>query len=80
MAAKMGKALGIELGFYDVPFDVFRGLGFPGAEDLGNMFQYQQILGDAFYKARDPRESRELNPALLNFDAWLAANKGKIAV
>lgn len=80
MASKMGKALGIELSFYDVPFDVFRGLGFPGAEDLGNMFQYQQILGDAFYKARDPKASRELNPGLLNFDAWLAANKDKIAV
>ena len=79
MASKMGKALGIDLAFFDVPFDVFRGLGFPGAEDLGNMFQYQQILGEKFYAARNPAASRELNPGLLNFDAWLAANKDKIA-
>lgn len=79
MAAKMGAALGRDIAFYDVPFDVYRGFGFPGAEDLGNMFQYQQILGDAFYRARDPKVSRELNPGLLNFDAWLAANKDKIA-
>ena len=79
MAAKMGKALGIDIAFFDVPFDVFRGLGFPGAEDLGNMFQYQQILGEAFYEARNPLVARELNPGLLNFDAWLAANRDKIA-
>ncbi len=80
MAAKMGAALGIPIAFADVPFDVFRGLGFPGAEDLGNMFQYQQILGEEFYKARSPIVARELNPGLLNFDAWLAANQGHIAV
>jgi uncharacterized protein YbjT (DUF2867 family) len=80
MAAKMGSALGIDLSFYDVPFDAFRALGFPGAEDLGNMFQYQQILGDRFYAARNPVESRALNPDLLDFDAWLAKNKTKIAI
>jgi uncharacterized protein YbjT (DUF2867 family) len=80
MAAKMGAMLGQTITFVDVPFDVFRGLGFPGAEDLGNMFQYQAILGDAFLRARDPKVARALNPALLTFDAWLAANKGKIAI
>lgn len=80
MAAKMGYALGRDISFADVPFDVYRGLGFPGAEDLGNMFQYQQILGEEFYNARSPVVARELNPGLLNFDAWLAANKDKIAV
>jgi uncharacterized protein YbjT (DUF2867 family) len=80
MAAKMGKALGHPVTFQDVPFDVYRGLGFPGAEDLGNMFQYQAILGDEFLRSRDTRLSRELNPALLDFDAWLAANAARIPV
>jgi hypothetical protein len=44
------------------------------------MFQYQQILGEEFYAARSPIVARELNPRLMNFDAWLAANKDKIAV
>jgi hypothetical protein len=42
------------------------------------MFQYQQLLGEDFLRARDPALSRELNPELLGFDAWLAANAGKI--
>ncbi len=80
MAAKMQKAIGRDIAFVDVPFDVYRGLGFPGAEDLGNMFQFQAILGDAFMKSRSPALARELNPALLSFDAWLAANKDAIKV
>ncbi len=80
MAAKMGKAMGRKVAFTDVPFDVFRGLGFPGAEDLGNMFQYQAILGDEFLRNRDPVRSRSLNPELLSFDAWLAANAARIPI
>ena len=80
MAAKMGRAIGRHINFFDVPFDTFRGLGFPGAEDTGNMFQVQAIMGDAFLNARSPKVSRELNPDLLDFDAWLAKHAGAISV
>ncbi len=80
MAAKMGRALGRTINFFDMPFDMYRSLGFPGAEDLGNMFQFHQILGEEFQRNRDPIRARELNPALQDFDAWLAANKGKIVI
>ena len=80
MAAKMGRALGRKVNFFDVPFDVYRGLGFPGAEDLGNMFQFQAILGDEFLRNRDPQMTRSLNSALLDFDAWLSANAPKIPI
>ena len=80
MAAKMGRALGRNVSFSDVPFDVYRGLGFPGAEDLGNMFQFQAILGDEFLRSRDPERSRSLNPDLLTFDAWLAANVARMPI
>ena len=80
MAEKMGKALGKSINFYDMPFDAYRSLGFPGAEDLGNMFQFQQILGEEFLRYRDPVVSRALNPALQNFDAWLSVNASKIAI
>ena len=80
MAAGMARALGQKVEFSDVPFDVYRGLGFPGAEDLGNMFQYQAILGDEFLKDRDVALSRALNPAVLDFDAWLAANAARIPI
>jgi uncharacterized protein YbjT (DUF2867 family) len=80
MAAKMTRALGRKVNFQDVPFDVYRSLGFPGAEDLGNMFQFQAILGDEFLRSRDAAVSRSLNPDLLNFDAWLTANAGRIPI
>ena len=58
----------------------YRGLGFPGADDLGNMFQFQAILGDEFLRSRDVALSRALNPELQSFDAWLAANIGRIPI
>jgi len=80
MAAKMGRALGKTVKFFDMPFDMYRGLGFPGAEDLGNMFQFQAILGEEFQRYRDAGHTRELNPSLQDFDAWLASNGSKIAI
>ncbi|MCA0375585.1 MAG: NmrA/HSCARG family protein [Gemmatimonadetes bacterium] len=80
VAAKMGKALGRTVHFYDVPFDTYRAFGFPGAEDLGNMFQFQVILGDEFQRYRDPVRSRQLYPALQDFDAWLAAHASQMAI
>ena len=80
MAARMGRAIGRSIRFEDVPFDVYRGLGFPGADDLGNMFQYQAILGDEFLRSRSPELARSLNPELLSFDAWLDRNAGRIPI
>lgn len=80
MAARMGRVLGRKVIFQDVPFDAYRALGFPGADDVGNMFQYHAILGDEFLKARDPGVARELNPVLQDFETWLAANARKIPI
>jgi hypothetical protein len=80
MAAKLGRAIGRTVHFFDVPFDTYRGLGFPGAEDLGNMFQYQQLQGETFQAARDAAKSRRLYPALQDFDGWLAANASAIPI
>ena len=80
MAAAMGRAMGTPVAFVDVPFGVYRGLGFPGAEDLGNMFEFQALLGEEFLRARDPKRSRALHPGLQDFDAWLAANAARIPI
>lgn len=80
MAAKMSRALARSVTFHDVPFDDYRALGFPGAEDLGNMFQFQAILGDEFLRARDVELSRSLNPRLQSFDAWLGANAARMPI
>ena len=77
MAAGFARALGRKVTFQDVPFDVYRALGFPAADDLGNMFQYQALYNESFCAERDPRLSRALDPQLQTFDAWLEANKGR---
>ena len=61
-----------------MPPEVYRGFGFPGAEDLGNMFQFKRDFEDDFCGARSLDFSRSLNPALQTFDAWLAANAARI--
>src|SRR5712691_10961717 len=42
MAAALTTALGQEVRYNDVPAEVYRAFGFPGAEDLGNMFQFKR--------------------------------------
>jgi uncharacterized protein YbjT (DUF2867 family) len=80
MAQSLSSALGEEITYNDVPPDVFRGFGFPGAEDLGNMFQFKQEFQDVFCGARDPEFARSLNPSLQSFDSWLSQNKEQIPI
>ena len=78
MAAAFSKALGQEVRYDAVTPEVYRSFGFPGAEDLGNMFQFKRDFEEYFCGARDLRFSRSLNPALQTFETWLAANRGSI--
>lgn len=78
MAATMTKAFGKPVKYNAVPFDVYRKFGFPGADDLGNMFQFKHDFNDAFCGARDLTLSRSLNPGLQTFEQWLARNKARI--
>ncbi|HVU23733.1 MAG TPA: NmrA/HSCARG family protein [Opitutus sp.] len=80
MAASLAKALGQPVDYYAMPFDDYRKLGFPGADDLGNMFQYYHDFNDKFAGDRDLAFSRSLNPQLQSFDQWLAANAARIPI
>lgn len=80
MAASLTQALGQEVRYADMSPDVYRSLGFPGAEDLGNMFQFKRDFNEVFCGARKLDLPRALNPSLRTFDAWLAQNKGGIPV
>ncbi len=80
MAQKFSRALGKPVRYSAVPFDVFRGLGFPGAQDMGNMFQFYVEFADMLGKSRDVAASRELNPELQSFDQWLELNKDKLSL
>jgi len=78
MAAAMTKALGQTVKHNAVTPEVYRGFGFPGADDLGNMFQFNQDFSEAFCGARNLAVARSLNPSLQTFETWLAQNKQRI--
>ena len=78
MAEKFAGALGKPVRYNDVPADVYRSFGFPGADDMGNMFQFKRDFNDEYLAARDLDETRRLNPELQSFDSWLAKHKDEI--
>jgi uncharacterized protein YbjT (DUF2867 family) len=78
MATAFTRAFGEPVVYEAVPPEVYRKLGFPGAEDLGNMFQFYRDFERDFCAARSVARSRELDPQLQSFDQWLAANAKRI--
>jgi len=78
MAAALTRALGREVRYNKVPPEVYRSFDFPGADDMGNMFQFKHDFQEVFCGARDPAFARSLNPELQTFEQWLAVNKSRI--
>lgn len=74
MADALTRTLGEKVIYNDVPPDVYRGFGFPGADDMGNMFQFYRDFNEVVCKTRDVRISKELNPSIKTFESWLAEN------
>jgi uncharacterized protein YbjT (DUF2867 family) len=80
MSQKLEKGLGISpVQFFDVDPNTFRGYGFPGADEYGNMFQTYKDFAKEVNAARSVETTRQLNPSLQTFDQWLAKNKDKVA-
>ncbi len=80
MAAALGKALGQTVRHHAVSPEVYRSFGFPGADDLGNMFQFKRDFQEAFCGPRDPAVARSLNPDLQTFEQWLAQHTPRIPI
>jgi uncharacterized protein YbjT (DUF2867 family) len=80
MATRFSQALGQEVRYNEVTPELYRSFGFPGADDMGNMFQFYRDFEKEFCGARDVNATRALNPALQTFDQWLAKNAGRIPI
>jgi uncharacterized protein YbjT (DUF2867 family) len=78
MASGLSRALGQEVRYNEVSPETFRNFGFPGADDLGNMFQFFRDFDRDCCAARKLDAGRVLNPEMQTFDAWLAKNKNRI--
>ena len=71
MAEGMSKALNQPVFYNEVTPDQYRAFGFPGADDLGNMFQFYRDFDTVCNSTRDLKTSKELNPELQSFGEWL---------
>ena len=80
IAEKFGKALGKEVSYHAVSPQAYRDFGFPGADDLGNMFQFKADFEDYYCGARSLDFPRGINPQLQTLDQWLAKNKSNISI
>lgn len=80
MADQLGKALGEPVNYNKVPAAVYRSFGFPGADDLGNMFQFYDEFETELNKTRDVARSKQFNPELMGFEKWLEKYAKKIPV
>lgn len=72
-AAIMSKVLGAHIQYNYIKRDVFASFGFPGAEELANMFEVQRLY--ILNRREDLLESHQLNPNLESFESWVAKHK-----
>src|SRR5437867_13030353 len=81
MGEKLSRGLGIGPVKYNaVDADVYRGFGFQGADEMGNMFQVYRDFEKEVVGARNSEVARQLNPQLQTFDQWRAKNKVSVPV
>lgn len=74
MAAELARVLGEPVQHVAMPFADYAALGFPGADDLANMFHYKHDFNAAFCAARPVDQARALHPGLMSFRQWLERN------
>lgn len=80
MAAAMGRAIGEPVRFAPMTPSAYAALGFPGADDLANMFEYKRLFEASYCGARPVEATRFLHPGLQDFEAWLARSAGQMPV
>jgi uncharacterized protein YbjT (DUF2867 family) len=79
MGEMISKGMGVgPIRYNAVDADVYRSFGFPGADEMGNMFQVYRDFEKEVTGARSADATRQLDPELQNFDQFIAKNKSKI--
>jgi len=80
MASALARALGEPVQHVAMPPADYARLGFPGAADLANMFQFKRDFNAEFCAARNVADTRALYPGLSSFDDWLRANAARLPI
>jgi uncharacterized protein YbjT (DUF2867 family) len=72
-AAIMSRVLGVTVRYRPVLRDVYAALGFPGAEELANMFEVQRL--HIPHRRGDLMNCYYMNPRMQSFESWLVKHK-----
>lgn len=76
MGRTLSKVLGVGPIRYDaIEPDAYRALGFPSADEMGNMFQMYRDFESAVLGRRSIEAARALNPELQTFEQWASARR-----
>lgn len=78
MAQALAHALGEPVRHNAMAPADYAKLGFPGADDLANMFQYERDFNTSFCALRSVEATRAVHPGLLDFAGWLAQHRDKL--
>jgi uncharacterized protein YbjT (DUF2867 family) len=76
-AETMSEVFGEKVIYDYIPREIYASFGFPGAEELANMFECQRLYIPG--RQRDMEESYKLNPKMQNLETWLKRNKEKFS-
>lgn len=75
-AEVMSRHAGADIRYAHVPREIFAALGFPGAEDLADMFEFYRVHMPS--RTADIATGRAIAPELQSFDTWAGRNEGKL--
>lgn len=80
MAKALTEALGEDVVYNELDPAQYRSFDFPGADDMGNMYQFYRDFDEVCNSTRDVGRSKKLNPELKSFKEWLEENGSKIPI
>jgi uncharacterized protein YbjT (DUF2867 family) len=78
MAEAFTTVLGEPVAYRPLTAAQFRSFGFPGADELGNMFQYYAEFPDSYNGRRDLDSADALNPDRASLTDFLSAHRDRL--
>lgn len=78
MCDVIAKEFNVSIHYDAIEPDTYRTFPFPGAEEMGNNFQYFRDFNDEFLKLRSVDSMKKLNPNPLSFADFVSSHRGQI--
>ena len=78
LAAELSAALGEPVSYDAQTPQEYRSSGSPGADEMGNMFQFKRDFAARFCAQRDLARARLLHPQMTTFAQWLTKNAARL--